>query len=65
MNTTWKFTDLNSIADYYENKGRDMRARAADFSEKSPYRKMWREVAAELESVAYVLRHTELTGGPK
>ena len=60
MTTTWRFSNLVSIADHMENKAREYRASADRFKKKSPTRAEYMGRAAEAESMAYLLRHTKL-----
>jgi hypothetical protein len=57
---TWRFSDLASIADHFENKAKQQRNSAEGFKTWNHKSIALRAAATENESVAYLLRHTEL-----
>ncbi len=63
MNTTWRFSNLTSLADYLENKANGYREHAKHFKPKSLKHRDYVARATESESIVYLLRHTELTEG--
>lgn len=60
MDTTWKFKNIDALADHLEQRGASYRENAARFPEKSLRRAEFRGRATESESIAYLLRHLEL-----
>lgn len=65
MHVTYRFGSLASLADYFEKQASDYRAREHDPNPR--YRKqdriLARGQASALESVAHMLRNTEITKG--
>jgi hypothetical protein len=60
---TWTHANLASLADYCENKATIQRESAAALKPTARRAFELRAAAAENESLAYMLRHTTITGG--
>lgn len=68
MHATWQFPSLDSIADHLEHRAAGIRSTIKRTDrDKSPLKAddIKKARAAELESVAYLLRHTRLVMEPK
>lgn len=58
MNVTYRYLSLAAIADYFDNKAIELRARVGKRVKDT---ERYKTEAAVYESVAYMLRNTELS----
>lgn len=60
MNVKYKFTSMQSLADYFANKALEAKTKRNDYSEKSHWYIKCTEVAVTYENVADMIRNTEI-----
>jgi hypothetical protein len=63
MTVTYHYTSLAALADYYDNKAREERAKSTRENAKLKDKTAAIERAAVYESVAYTLRNTVISPG--